>query len=184
MELFPLFLKLEGRACLVVGAGRVAESKIESLIRSGAKVRVVAPQATESVREAARSGAIVWEQRGYQPSDLAGVFLVVAATSSPELHAEIFEQARREGVLCNAVDEPDRCDFYYPAVVRRGPLQIAISTGGLFPLWPRGCARTWSCNSAPNTALGSRKSLAHARNCSPQTSTPPSATNVCGNFRV
>src|SRR5579863_6966695 len=133
MELFPLFLKLEGRACLVVGAGRVAESKIESLIRSGAKVRVVAPQATESVREAARSGAIVWEQRGYQPSDLAGVFLVVAATSSPELHAEIFEQARREGVLCNAVDEPDRCDFYYPAVVRRGPLQIAISTSGLFP---------------------------------------------------
>jgi uroporphyrin-III C-methyltransferase/precorrin-2 dehydrogenase/sirohydrochlorin ferrochelatase len=133
MELFPLFLKLEGRPCLVVGAGRVAESKIESLIRSGAKVRVVAPQATEAVREAARTGAIVWEQRSYQPSDLAGAFLVVAATSSPELHAEIFEQARRVGVLCNAVDEPDRCDFYYPAVVRRGPLQIAISTGGLFP---------------------------------------------------
>lgn len=133
MELFPLFLKLEGRPCLVVGAGRVAESKIESLVRSGAKVRVVAPQATEAVREAARSGVIVWEQRSYQPSDLAGAFLVVAATSSPELHAEIFEQARREGILCNAVDEPDRCDFYYPAVVRRGPLQIAVSTGGLFP---------------------------------------------------
>ena len=133
MELFPLFLKLEGRACLVVGAGRVAESKIESLVRSGAKVRVVAPEATEAVRKAARSGAIVWEQRSYQPSDLAGAFLVIAATSSPELHAEIFQQARRAGVLCNAVDEPERCDFYYPAVMRRGPLQIAISTGGLFP---------------------------------------------------
>jgi uroporphyrin-III C-methyltransferase/precorrin-2 dehydrogenase/sirohydrochlorin ferrochelatase len=133
MELFPLFLKLEGRPCLVVGAGRVAESKIESLVRSGAKVRVVAPEATEAVREAARSGALVWEQRAYQPGDLAGAFLVVAATSSPELHAEIFAQARRAGVLCNAVDEPDRCDFYCPAVVRRGPLQIAISTGGLFP---------------------------------------------------
>jgi uroporphyrin-III C-methyltransferase/precorrin-2 dehydrogenase/sirohydrochlorin ferrochelatase len=133
MELFPLFLKLEGRACLVVGAGRVAESKIESLVRSGARVRVVAPSATEAVREADRSGSIVWEQRSYRPSDLAGAFLVVAATSSPELHAEIFQQARGAGVLCNAVDEPDRCDFYYPAVVRRGPLQIAISTGGLFP---------------------------------------------------
>jgi uroporphyrin-III C-methyltransferase/precorrin-2 dehydrogenase/sirohydrochlorin ferrochelatase len=133
MELFPLFLKLEGRTCLVVGAGRVAESKIESLVRSGANVRVVAPEATEAVREAARSGAIVWEQRSYRPGDLAGAFIVVAATSSPKLHAEIFQQARRAGVLCNAVDEPDRCDFYYPAVVRRGPLQIAISTGGLFP---------------------------------------------------
>ena len=87
MELFPLFLKLEGRACLVVGAGRVAESKIESLVRCGAKVRVVAPQATAAVREAAQAGAIVWEQRAYQPGDLAGAFLVVAATSSPELHA-------------------------------------------------------------------------------------------------
>ena len=133
MDLFPIFLKLEGRACLVVGAGRVAEPKIESLVRSGAKVRVVAPQATATVREAAKAGAIVWEQRCYLPGDLAGNFLVVAATSSPELHQEIFEQARRAGILCNAVDEPERCDFYYPAVVRRGPLQIAISTGGLFP---------------------------------------------------
>ena len=92
MELFPLFLKLEGRTCLVVGAGRVAESKIESLVRSGANVRVVAPEATEAVREAARSGAIVWEQRSYRPGDLAGAFIVVAATSSPKLHAEIFQQ--------------------------------------------------------------------------------------------
>ncbi len=133
MELFPLFLKLEGRQCLVVGAGRVAESKIESLVRCGAKLRVVAPQATEAVRTMAAAGSIVWEQRGYEPGDLAGAFVVVAATSSPELHAEIFEQARRAGILCNAVDEPERCDFYYPALVRRGPLQIAISTGGLFP---------------------------------------------------
>jgi uroporphyrin-III C-methyltransferase / precorrin-2 dehydrogenase / sirohydrochlorin ferrochelatase len=133
MDLFPLFLKLDGRQCLVVGAGRVAESKIESLVRCGAKVRVVAPDATEAVRTLASEGAVIWEQRTYQPSDLDGTFLVVAATSSPELHAQIFEQAQRAGVLCNAVDEPERCDFYYPAVVRRGPLQIAISTGGLFP---------------------------------------------------
>jgi len=133
-ELFPLFLKLEGRQCLVVGAGRVAESKIESLVRCGASVRVVAPEATEAVREAARAGKIVWEQRKFEPADLAGIFLVVAATSSPELHQEIFERARREGILCNAVDEPERCDFYYPAIVRRGPLQIAVSTSGQAPL--------------------------------------------------
>jgi len=126
-------LKLEGRTCLVVGGGRIAESKIESLTRCGARVRVVAPQVTKKVREAAGAGQIAWEQRRYRRSDLAGVFLVVAATCSEELHEEIFRQARRAGVLCNAVDEPERCDFYYPAVVRRGPLQIAVSTSGRSP---------------------------------------------------
>lgn len=128
-----MFLKLEGKRCLVVGAGRIAESKIESLARCGARVRVVAPQATEAVREAARAGTITWEQRRFRSSDLAGIFLVVAGTSSPELHERIFRLAQRAHILCNAVDEPDRCDFYYPAVVRRGPLQIAISTGGRAP---------------------------------------------------
>jgi precorrin-2 dehydrogenase / sirohydrochlorin ferrochelatase len=132
-ELFPVALKLQGRECLVVGAGRVAESKIESLTRCGARVRVVAPQATEKIRAMAKAGRIAWERRRYRKSDLAGLFLVVAATSSPALHEEIFRQARRAGILCNAVDEPERCDFYYPAVVRRGPLQIAISTGGRSP---------------------------------------------------
>jgi len=133
-ELFAAFLKLDGRACLVVGAGRIAETKIESLARCGARVRVVAPQATEAVRAMAGASKIVWEQRPYEPSDLTGVFLVVAATSSRELHERIFAQARRQGILCNAVDEPERCDFYYPAVVRRGPLQIAVSTSGRAPL--------------------------------------------------
>jgi uroporphyrin-III C-methyltransferase/precorrin-2 dehydrogenase/sirohydrochlorin ferrochelatase len=86
------------------------------------------------VREAARAGKIIWEQRSFEPSDLTGIFLVVAATSSRELHEQIFAQAQREGILCNAVDEPKRCDFYYPAVVRRGPLQIAVSTSGRAPV--------------------------------------------------
>lgn len=128
-----MFLKLTGRLCLVVGAGRVAESKIESLVRCGARVRVVAPSATEAVREAAEAGKIQWEQRAYEAGDLDGVFLVVAATSSPGLHELIFRQAQQAAILCNAVDEPKRCDFYYPAVVRRGPLQIAISTSGHSP---------------------------------------------------
>jgi uroporphyrin-III C-methyltransferase/precorrin-2 dehydrogenase/sirohydrochlorin ferrochelatase len=112
----------------------VAESKIDSLVRCGASVRVVAPEATAAIREAAAFGKIIWQQRHFQPSDMAGIFLVVAATSSPELHREIFCQAQSAGILCNAVDEPERCDFYYPAIVRRGPLQIAVSTSGHAPL--------------------------------------------------
>lgn len=133
MNLFPIFLKLDGRRCLVVGAGPVGESKIESLLLAGAEVCVVAPRASHAVRTWARTGKIRWEARGLRPSDLDGVFLVVAATSSAELQEEIFQEARRRGVLCNIVDDPGRCDFYYPAVVRRGHLQVAISTGGRSP---------------------------------------------------
>jgi precorrin-2 dehydrogenase/sirohydrochlorin ferrochelatase len=133
MSLFPMFVKLEGRRCLVVGAGAVAESKIESLLETSASVHVVAPVATPRVREWARQGRIEWDAREYAPADLSGVFLAIAATGSPALHDEIYAEAQSREVLCNAVDEPQRCDFYFPAVVRRGELQIAISTGGLSP---------------------------------------------------
>src|ERR1700691_4135023 len=133
MPLFPAFLKLTGRRCLVVGAGPVAQEKIESLLRAGASVRVVAPHATGSVRAWARAKKIHWEPRAFRAADFKGVFLVVAATSSPSLHEKIYRQARRRGVLCNSVDDPDNCDFYYGAVVRRGDLQIAISTAGHSP---------------------------------------------------
>src|SRR5690242_14375992 len=132
-ELFPIFLKLTGRPCLVVGGGAVAEAKMLGLVGCGAKVRVVAPEATPGIRETASLGRIVWEKRTFRPSDLAGTFLVVAATNSPELHEDIFQWCRHAGILCNAVDEPERCDFYYPAVLRRGALQIAISTAGNSP---------------------------------------------------
>jgi uroporphyrin-III C-methyltransferase/precorrin-2 dehydrogenase/sirohydrochlorin ferrochelatase len=133
-ELFPLFLKLAERRCLVVGGGIIAEGKIQSLVRCGAFVHVVAPEATPGIRRAAGSGEIVWDARPFLPSDLEGVFLVVGATNSPELHEGIFRLCQEAGILCNMVDEPDRCDFYYPAVVRRGPLQVAISTAGHSPL--------------------------------------------------
>ena len=131
--LFPMFLKLAGRPCLVVGAGSIGESKIASLLDASASVRVVAPDATPRVHSWAAAKKIAWLQRPWEPSDLEGVFLVVAATSSPDLHQRIYEEARRRGVLCNVVDVPDLCDFYYPAVVQRGALQIAISTSGQSP---------------------------------------------------
>src|ERR1700691_680317 len=133
MPLFPAFLKLTGRHCLVVGAGPVAQEKIEGLVRAGATVLVVAPQATDSVRAWARAKKIRWEPRRFRAADFRGVFLVVASTSSPALHEKIYRQARRRAVLCNVVDDPAHCDFYYGDVVRRGDLQIAISTGGHSP---------------------------------------------------
>jgi precorrin-2 dehydrogenase/sirohydrochlorin ferrochelatase len=132
-DLFPMFLKLAGRPCLVVGAGNSAESKIESLVRAGARVRVVAPEATPKIRAWARGRKVAWQRRGFMPKDLERMFLVIAATPSTELHERIFRLARRIGVLCNIVDVPRLCDFYYPAVVRRGALQIAISTAGQSP---------------------------------------------------
>jgi len=132
-KLFPMFLKLSARPCLVVGAGTIAESKIGSLLEARGRVRVVAPEATPQVRSWAHSNSIEWHQRPFQPEDLEGMFLVVAATSSTQLHERIFEEATQRGVLCNIVDVPPLCDFYYPAVVQRGALQIAISTAGQSP---------------------------------------------------
>ena len=132
-SLFPMFLKLEGRSCLVVGAGSVGEPKIRSLLQSGAKVRVVAPRASAAVAEWAESGAISWQARDFELTDLPDAFLVIAATSSRDLNEIIFREAHRVGILCNSVDDPERCDFFYPAVVRRGDLQIAISTAGHSP---------------------------------------------------
>jgi precorrin-2 dehydrogenase / sirohydrochlorin ferrochelatase len=132
-QVFPLFLKLDNRPCLVVGAGNIAESKIAGLVEAAATIRVVAPEATEQVRAWAVEGKIDWQPRRFELADLQGMFLVVASTSSTALHQEIFSEARRLGVLCNIVDVPHLCDFYYPAIVRRGALQIAISTAGESP---------------------------------------------------
>ena len=133
MNLFPIFLKLGGRPCLVVGGGAIAEGKIAGLLEAGAAITVVAPEVRDEVREWSRSTRITWIPRRFRPTDLERAFLVVAATSRLEVNDLVFREARRRGILCNVVDDPERCDFYYPAVLRRGRLQIAISTGGLSP---------------------------------------------------
>lgn len=132
-RLFPMFLKVAERPCLVVGAGAIAEPKIESLLSAGARVLVVAPKASEKVQQWAAERKILWEVRIFESADLEGRFLAVVAASSRATNDAIFREATRRGILCNVVDDPEHCDFYYPAVVRRGPLQIAISTGGSSP---------------------------------------------------
>jgi precorrin-2 dehydrogenase / sirohydrochlorin ferrochelatase len=133
MNLFPIFVKLADRRCLVIGAGTVGQAKIQSLLDAGAKVRVIAPQGTATVKEWAELGLVTWEVREFQPSDIDGSFLVVAATNSSKTNAVIYREAQERNVLCNSVDDPEHCDFYYPAIVRRGDLQIAISTAGKSP---------------------------------------------------
>ena len=133
MSLFPMFLKLTARPCVVVGAGAIAESKIESLLEAEAQVTVIAPEALPRVQKWAEGGDITWMRREYREGDLARAFLAVAATATPEVNRAVFAEAQERSVLVNAVDDPPFCDFYFPSVVRRGELQIAISTAGESP---------------------------------------------------
>jgi len=133
MSLFPIFLKLTARPCIVIGAGTLAESKIESLQTASASITVVAPAATPRIAAMASSGEITWHQRSYISGDLTGNFLAVAATNDPAVNRAVFAEAQSAGILINAVDDPPFCDFYFPSVVRRGDLQIAISTSGQSP---------------------------------------------------
>jgi precorrin-2 dehydrogenase / sirohydrochlorin ferrochelatase len=132
-SLFPMFLKLAGRHVLVVGAGKVGEAKIAGVLESGARIQVVSLDATASVREWARDGRITLSLRAFINDDLNAAFLAVVATSSRILNERIYREAQQRGVLCNVVDVPDLCDFFYPSVVRRGDLQIAVSTAGQSP---------------------------------------------------
>lgn len=132
-NLFPMFMKLAGKQCLVVGAGKVGEPKIGGLIDTGARIHVVAIAASGQVRAWADAGKIELELRAFVSSDLEGAFLVVVATASRSLNELVYREAQRRGVLCNVVDVLELCDFFYPAVVRRGDLQIAISTAGQSP---------------------------------------------------
>jgi precorrin-2 dehydrogenase / sirohydrochlorin ferrochelatase len=144
-----MFLKLEGRSCLVVGAGKIGESKIRSLLAARANVRVVAPWATPGVAAWARAGLLGWEAREFEVTDLESTFLVVAATSSVDVNDRVYREASRRQVLCNVVDDPERCDFYYAAVVRRGDLQIAISTAGKSPALAQRLRREFEAQLAP-----------------------------------
>ena len=133
MSLFPLFLKLEGRACLVVGAGNVALEKIISLLQADAAIRVVAPTASDAIENLAAAKRIQLERRDFEESDLEGQTLVVTATNSREINHSVYLAAQLRGLLCNSVDDPPNCDFYFASIVQRGNLQIAISTAGESP---------------------------------------------------
>ena len=133
MSMLPIFLKLQGRRCLLVGAGNVALDKIGSLLKTGLELTVVAPEARPEIRQLASEGKLKWVQRAFEPTHLDGCFLAVTATDSPEVNALVHRGSVERGILCNSVDDIPNCDFYFGSVVSRGDLQIAISTSGQSP---------------------------------------------------
>ena len=126
-------LKLSGRRCLVVGGGDVGLEKVEGLLACDGDVTLVAPDAVEPLHELAAEGSIRWERRAYAPADLEGTFLVIAATNDSETNIAVYEEAERRAMLVNVVDVPPLCNFILPAIIRTGPLAIAISTAGASP---------------------------------------------------
>lgn len=133
MPLYPLFLKLEGRRCVVIGGGKVATRKVQSLIECGARVLVVSPELCPELEKRASAGEIDVVRRGFEPDDIRGAVVAIAATSLRSVNETVVEAGRAIGVLVNVVDVPGLCDFYVPSSFERGDLQIAVSTGGAFP---------------------------------------------------
>jgi precorrin-2 dehydrogenase/sirohydrochlorin ferrochelatase len=130
---YPLYLDLDDRSVVVIGAGVVAERKIVGVLRYGARVRVIAPQAVPAIEEMAGKGALVWERRPYRPGDLVDATLVFSATGVSEVDRAVFDEAQDNNQPINVVDVPTLCSFIVPSIVRRGLLQIAISTSGAAP---------------------------------------------------
>ncbi|HVS28286.1 MAG TPA: bifunctional precorrin-2 dehydrogenase/sirohydrochlorin ferrochelatase [Solirubrobacteraceae bacterium] len=132
----PLYiacLKLAGRRCIVIGGGDIGLEKVEGLLACGGDVTLIAPEAEPALREYAAEGSIRWEQRRYNAEDLEGAFLAIAATNDSEVNIGVFEDADARAMLVNVVDVPPLCNFILPAIVRSGPLAVAISTAGASP---------------------------------------------------
>jgi precorrin-2 dehydrogenase / sirohydrochlorin ferrochelatase len=126
-------LRLTGRRCVVVGGGEVGLEKVEGLLACGGEVALVSPDAIEPLRELAGEGSIRWERREYRQEDLERTFIVIAATGDTDVNIRVFEDAERRAMLVNVVDVPPLCNFILPAIIRTGPLAIAISTAGASP---------------------------------------------------
>jgi siroheme synthase-like protein len=130
---YPIFLEMKDRRCVVIGGGAVAERKVEGLVAAGANVTVISPEITAGLRELLKQGAIRHVARKYQAGDRAGYDLVFVATDNSEINASVSSEARSLRIWVNSADDPDHCDFILPAVIRRGDLAVAVSTGGISP---------------------------------------------------
>src|SRR5947209_8824564 len=126
-------LRLRGRRCLVVGGGEIGLEKVEGLLACDATVTLVAPTADPALVQLALEGSITWHQREYEPADLDGCLIAIAATNDTDVNIRVFEDAEQRAMLVNVVDVPPLCNFILPAIVRTGPIAIAISTAGASP---------------------------------------------------
>lgn len=130
---YPLFVDIDGATVKVIGAGKVAERKIETLLNYHAQVTVIAPEATDRIMHLAKHDDLKYLAREYLAGDVADAFLVICATDSREVNEQVYKEAIDNNILVNVVDVPELCNFYVPSIVKRGPLQIAISTSGAAP---------------------------------------------------
>jgi precorrin-2 dehydrogenase/sirohydrochlorin ferrochelatase len=144
MAYYPIALRLEGRACVVIGGGEVAARKLDTLLAAGARVTVVAPELNERLVALADTHEIVHHARAYRSGDLSGAFLAIAATDDPTVQRAIAAEADQAHVLLNVVDVPALCTFIVPAVVQRGSVTVAVSTGGASPALARKLRETLS----------------------------------------
>ena len=133
MSFYPICLDLEGKSCVVVGGGKVAERKVLGLLSCSAQVSVVSPELTEELTRQHNEGIIQWINREYRTGDLEPAFLVIAATDDEETQMQVYEEAALHNILLNVADVPQRCNFILPATVRQGDLIISISTSGKSP---------------------------------------------------
>jgi siroheme synthase-like protein len=133
MSYYPIVLEMTGRRCLVIGGGVVAERKIAGLLGVGAEVTVISPKVTEAISHWSKNNSIQLEGRCYRIGDLAGYQLVFVATGDADVNDRVYQEGKSCGVWVNAADDPARCDFILPAVIRRGDLTVAVSTGGASP---------------------------------------------------
>ncbi len=132
-DLYPITIKVADRPVLVVGGGTIAAFKIAGLLQCAARITVVAPEANDEVRGLAERGELSWVRRAFEPADVEGALLVVSAVDDRAVTDAVVSAAHEHNLLVNAVDDPQRCDYYLPAVVRRGPLSLAVSTAGASP---------------------------------------------------
>lgn len=132
-KVYPVLVSISEKLCVVVGGGAVAERKIKRLLAEKARVRIVSPEVTSLLAELARRQLCQWQQKNYTYGDLDGAFLVFAATDSPEVQKRIYEDAERQGILVNVIDNPKQCSFQVPATLQRGDLTLAVSTNGKSP---------------------------------------------------
>lgn len=133
MKYFPINLNISTRKCTVVGGGKVAARKTRGLLECGGTIRVISPELTTELKQLAADQHITWLQREYQPGDLAGSFLVIAATDDTRVQKEVFREAEENGQLVNVADVPELCNFILPASVKRNDLTISVSTAGKSP---------------------------------------------------
>lgn len=171
---YPAFLLLEGKKCVVVGGGAVAERKVASLLKAGASVRVVSPALTSGLIKKKDTGIIKHTARRFRKGDVKGAALAIAATDSYRENERVAEDAGRENVLINVVDTPELCGFIVPSTVRRGPLQIAISTSGASPAMAKAIRKEVETLYGPEFGQYLNKCAAHRKKALAENNDPAS----------